>query len=478
MNSAQTGYRLTAAPTGGLRPLITIGLLLLVCVAPWFFGSVLLEARLPLLLLATVLLGVDIIQLYWDTRRSSSLTTLPWVCLFPIVGVVLGVMQLVSFPSENAEMFAPRAAELRRELIPEYSNPVSDGVPLPIARTRTLYPPATRSAVGLLLLATTAFWLAIRLDGHDREAAWLLSFALLLGAALTFWGLVQKFTWNGMMYWFVPLQNGGIPFGPFVNRNNAGGFLNLCLACGIGWMYWRSVDGRLEVTSAARPPDASQRWANPAVWIANLNAHQLLTLGGVVFIAGGVMATISRGSIVAFAAASGVTFGILLLRSGNRALAAGMMVLALLAVGLVWWLGQMVEIRERFETVVDESGSVVDGRLENWAEAMHAFPAYAGWGAGLDAYRFAYIPFQQRYSGNAWNYHAENQFIQALLDAGVVGCGLLVLAILGMVMAIGVLYRSGGRVNTALATAGTFGLVSQTVGGFLISDFTFRQMQF
>jgi len=50
------------------------------------------------------------------------------------------------------------------------------------------------------------------------------------GVAIAFFGLVQQLTWNGRLFWQVPLEQGGEPFGPFVDRNHAGGFLTLCLA--------------------------------------------------------------------------------------------------------------------------------------------------------------------------------------------------------------------------------------------------------
>jgi hypothetical protein len=42
-------------------------------------------------------------------------------------------------------------------------------------------------------------------------------------------GILQHLTFNGKLYWFREMRYGGIPFGPFANRNHFAGFVELVL---------------------------------------------------------------------------------------------------------------------------------------------------------------------------------------------------------------------------------------------------------
>jgi predicted branched-subunit amino acid permease len=47
------------------------------------------------------------------------------------------------------------------------------------------------------------------------------------GFLVTIFGILQQLTFNGKLYWFREMRYGGIPFGPYVNRNHFAGFVEL-----------------------------------------------------------------------------------------------------------------------------------------------------------------------------------------------------------------------------------------------------------
>src|SRR5215470_7257451 len=59
-----------------------------------------------------------------------------------------------------------------------------------------------------------------------RAFAW---FTMLLAFFVAGLGILQHLTFNGKLYWFREMHYGGIPFGPFVNRNHFAGFAELVL---------------------------------------------------------------------------------------------------------------------------------------------------------------------------------------------------------------------------------------------------------
>src|SRR5260221_12395031 len=50
-----------------------------------------------------------------------------------------------------------------------------------------------------------------------------------LGFLVAIFGILQHLTFNGKLYWFREMHYGGIPFGPYVNRNHFAGFVELTL---------------------------------------------------------------------------------------------------------------------------------------------------------------------------------------------------------------------------------------------------------
>ena len=453
-------------------------LLSLVVSTPWFFGGVWARVQWVLAGAVAVLLAVDVIL---QLRKKTTKSWMPTLCWPLLLGIGLGLFQLIPLSGQAAAWLAPHATEMRGQLISSTTSGHNDdtgsapGGDQAGWGPRSIYAASTRTNLALLILATATCLLAARHGSHSRALLWMCVAITVCGIALAFFGLVQKMTCNGQIYWRIPLTKGTSPFGPFVNRNNAGGFLNLCLAGGLGtlvWMTWRGSAWD-EFQNLGRDGLARSKPRGIFVsaflhWVAQLNGRQLLLLGGIVCIAGGVFSSASRGSILAMFGGAGATAACVLLRRGNRGFAA--ILVALLVAGslLMAWLGFRDEVESRFcELWETESREAImkGGRLVNWQDALKAVPDSFWSGSGLDTYRFAYVPFQQRFTGNRWFYHAENQYIQALSDAGILGLMLLLAAILLTALAVLILFRKPGRAETVAATVGTYTLGSQIIGG-------------
>ena len=480
------------ARLGPLEP-ITFVLIATLVITPWFFGGVWSSVQSVLLFVAAGLLVLDAL-------RGAPRSCLPTAFWPLVLGIALGLFQLVPLGPKFAPKLAPGATQWRSDaaytILPSddqakaAESPSSRSAFSASGTSRSLYPPATREHLALLILVTCVFWIAARCFPPGYALHWLLLAGTVCGVALALFGLIQKFTWNGQIYWSVPLSQGGRPFGPYVNRNNAGGFLNLCLATSLGpyvWHNWRGlVSGAAPSRTShnstgddkrrgkiAKPNGRHKRQISVTVedglaaamrgFLAEINGTRIMVMAGVVFIAGGVVATASRGSILSLGFAMAITFAVMLSQKGRRSQGIGLVIAAGAALALVVWLGQFSEVRERFDQMMG-ADSAPDTRLLNWADALHALPSFWGLGSGLNTYRFVCPPFENRLTGDRWHYYAENQYLQALIDGGVVALVLLLITIGLVLFAIAHLYRRGGRSDTVIATMGTFALSSQVVG--------------
>ena len=446
-------------PFNGMNSLantIRITLLIALVITPWFFGGVWADVQWLLLLAVAILLGLELVVRYRPSNRPPFMPT-AWLPL--LLGILLGVLQLIPWTPSLGKWFAGESVEYQREFA---STPVGDMQAeesvLPSHISRTLYAAATREQVALLTLGTSVFILA-SLYFVERRAIFRLCVSTAVGgAALSFFGVVQRLTWNGKFYWFFePLYGGVESFGPFVNRNNAGGFLNLCLAAGLGlWIWIHPQSSDLSKRIASLREQVSD-------YVGSLNAPRLSIIILVISISGGVLCTASRGSILAMFVAFAVTAFALALKSQHRRAAAGMALVLVAGAALMSWAGQTEFVANRFDRL-ERDAALESGRFPNWLDALQTVPDFWGTGTGLGTYRYVYERFQTRYLRDIAHFHAENQYIQALVEGGLVALSLLLISILFTTLALIRLFQVGGTTNTMLAVTGTFALTSQVVG--------------
>ena len=69
-----------------------------------------------------------------------------------------------------------------------------------------------------------------RTRAHWHAFIW---FWLSFGFAVSLFGILQHFTFNGKLYWVREMRYGGIPFGPYVNRNHFAGLMELLIPPGV-----------------------------------------------------------------------------------------------------------------------------------------------------------------------------------------------------------------------------------------------------
>ena len=564
-----------------LSVIIRVSLIIAVVLTPWFFGGVWAITQWALLLIASILLAADLAVRFSHYDQSSWIPT-AWIPLF--LGVMLGIAQLIPLSPTLANVLAPSMSKLRSELSSPANGENNSHTEIhgPEKVTRSLYPAGTREYLSLLVLATAFFYLA---SSHAIDRKSVLTFfaaIAICGAAISFFGVAQRLSWNGKFYWtYETARLNASVFGPFVNRNNAGGFLNMCLAGGLGLavaLHWKKSSAKLTEISetirhretsrrpkvektdeaarfkskqnsdddatnssdsttadtdsdqqddrAARyaamlsgddapPADAGQKppkherikvrekvkvkvkveeedrragkfsqsvrsssykvysKKQPLVtrisdffsdYFGSVSAQKLWSLALIGMCIGGIFCSASRGSIISMVAGLMVTAAALFARTGNRSFAIGLLIALVAGAGLMSWAGQTEFVQYRLSRMFDDEALEV-GRIPNWKEAMTSVPDYWVGGTGLGSYRYVYERFQDRFLHDVAHFHAENQFIQTLVEGGVCALLLLLVTILLTGICIYRLLMSGGVTNTSLAVAGTFALTTQIVGG-------------
>ncbi len=235
----------------------------------------------------------------------------------------------------------------------------------------------------VLFLAVQAF----RTLQDWRSFVW---FGMFFGFLISIFGILQHLTFNGKLYWFREMHYGGIPFGPYVNRNHFAGFVELILPLALIPL----VLGRVR----------RERWP-------------VVGLFAVVPI-GALFLSVSRGGIVSF----GVELAVLALvmiqrRTMGKQLFAGAAVL-LLALLMVSWLGvgQLLQRFSSLQSLEATAGKRASMRRDTWQIFLH----HPVTGTGLGTLQIVYPPYESLYDGKIVN-HTHNDYLEALAETGLLG---------------------------------------------------------
>jgi O-antigen ligase len=243
----------------------------------------------------------------------------------------------------------------------------------------------------LLLLATLLFLFlcvqAFRTLQDWRTFVW---FGMGLGFVISVFGILQQLTFNGKLYWVRELTYGGIPFGPYVNRNHFAGLMELLIPLALV----------------------------PLV-LGKVRRERLAVVGlfAVMPIAA-LFLSASRGGIVSFAVQFALLVYMLLRRRGlaKRLLAVSAVLLA--ALMIVTWLG-VGRILQRFSSM--QTLEVTAGKRGAMrAGAWHIFLDHPLVGTGLGTFQIVYPPYETLYDAKVVN-HAHNDYLEALAETGALG---------------------------------------------------------
>jgi O-antigen ligase len=269
---------------------------------------------------------------------------------------------------------------------------------LQLATGITVYPFLTRVELLKYTALLALFFLCVqsyRTLEHWRGLVW---FLLMLGFCVSLFAILQHFTFNGKLYWVRELRFGGIPFGPYVNRNHFAGLMELLIPPGLAILVL----------------GAERRDQLPLIGL-----FTLLPIGALFLSA-------SRGGIMSFLAEIALLGILILLRRRERKELAAAGLVVILAIALVSWLG-IGRALDRFasykhlEVTESRRVSMLHGTWRIFLDHPIA-------GTGLGTLQEVFPLYETVYDGLIVN-HSHNDYAEMLAETGAIG-GLCAVAFL------------------------------------------------
>lgn len=283
--------------------------------------------------------------------------------------------------------------------------------------------------VELQLLMLYLILLHLMNQVYQRGSQWrnLVWFLMTLGFFVSIFGILQHLTFNGKLYWFREMRYGGIPFGPYVNRNHFAGFAELLIPLAM-------VPLVLGMVRRPRLPLVVLFAAVPTV---------------------ALFLSASRGGILSFSVQMLILITLLLNRKAHSKFMLVGGTVVLLAVLAVSWLG-VQQILLRFANL--RTGDVtLSKRLAMSRDTWKIFLDHPAIGTGWGTIQMVFPPYDTAYDGRIVN-HTHNDYLELLAETGILGgiCWAWFLGVL-LLEAFKGLRNLQGSFNSALNLSGLVG---------------------
>ncbi|MHC5053408.1 MAG: O-antigen ligase family protein [Planctomycetota bacterium] len=294
-------------------------------------------------------------------------------------------LQLLPLPAGLVGLLSPARLGLAREVAAAVGEDAPGWLPL------TTCLKCTRDGLVLLVACGCAFYAASRLLARPRLAKAVLAAAVVSGALLAAWGIVE-----------VARLGGGRLTSTYVSPNRFAGFMALAGAAAVGlFIAEERADGGL------RPRD---RFGLPRGW-------WWLAAAGLIETA--LVLTLSRLGIASAAAAALLAFAVFGRRTRARLAAVAGMLLVLAANAVV----AVGPVLGRY-SVLFEAGRIGSGRPRCWAMALPLVADFPVFGSGAGTFRHVFPMYQGPTLAGTWDY-AHNDWLNVLADGGLVSVAAL-----------------------------------------------------
>ena len=446
--------------------------------APWFLGGLATNVQLALYSVVYLSLILWIPAAVWQSLTNRLRTNRVPLLFVPLAGLLgLAVYQLA--PTNRI----PSGDSIREQISKAISQTDDEVQRREIARSTVIHslqtggsisPQSSQFELTRLIVVVVAVFLATQLFSQRKSQLWLWFALAVNGAGLSFLGISQQLNWDKKHYWFYTLKETGHLYSSFVNRNNAAGYLCICLAAAAGlvvWSFFPTTYSAPLVRPSFAPMETRRSskkmrfgFSELMAGFGRLTAWQLVGVTFVLMSTIGVVLSSSRGGWLALGCG---TIASCLFASRGRMLMMSAFVLAvsLLSLGLVYWAGLDQGIAKRWSKTVNKDVILKDARWTHWSDAAHVVQDFPVTGTGFGTYQFAYLPYQSDTGLSKGRFvNADNQFLEWLVEGGFVALFLIIACVVLLLYAAWLLLAYYPQDPAGLV--GLFAICSQCVSAF------------
>lgn len=369
--------------------------------------------------------------------------------------LAFGLIQVLPLPLPVIRILSPKAFALYQEM-------AFDSAFASSWHTLSLYPYGTKADLLRLVALAVLFWVVANHLRTREQVDRVVRLIIAVGFLLAIFGIIQRFTWNGKLYWVRELTKGGNSFGPYVNRNHFSGYMEMVIPLAIAFSM---LSVRPHPPSPTTWRERLLRWGSPEA-----NRSILLFFVALVMVAAFLLCG-SRTGLYSFIGSMLFFWSLIVIRQSTRARSWAILAgIVALGFGFAIWVGsdrvfQTLQILRR-----GTADPVAHNRLLLWHDTVKIGRDYLWSGSGLNTFVWVYPPYRNPLLYPFTYTHAENDYAQAFAEGGV---PLVLILTVSLVTAATQLLRAVWRANDRHShilgiglLAGLFALLLHSVADF------------
>lgn len=393
-----------------------------ISIAPWFVGGVIPHAKM--LLLAGSLLSAVLMLIRFAVLRELP-SRLPKQTQVLLALVLLAGYQLLPLWNHMATYMSHAVNASEASRIPAVLLAAESGERFPA----TTMPSETRQVLGQLLAIALLSLVLVESVSTSARAVAVSALLAASGLTMSMMALGQRMDSTAVLFRNDLKISDSPPFGCFVNPNNAAGWLLVCLTAALfvtGAFLGRTVEpggNRLRARTA---------WERLSLWLVTLmrfiGGLKPLQVGAALAattLLAAIGGTLSRAGIASGLVLAAVFFFCRTEVQGRGLSLPGLLVVVGMSGLLLLYLDLDTAVYSELATLKDPV-SATTIRFLHWWDMLPAVLDFPVFGSGVGAYRYSNLPYAGHFTLQ-WFGHADNQFLEILVESGLAGfslCGL------------------------------------------------------
>ncbi len=353
------------------------------------------------LLAVEVLISLAFLTYYLqlETTDPGFLSTPGLVPLLLLVGWM--VLQILPLPAGLVKILSPQTYHAYEPVFAILNG--KSWIPLTVYRKATLLECLRISAYILFYILTIQLLSSgERLKKTVKVCAW-----LAVGVAVV--AILQKFSSPHHIYWFRPAPPNSSPIGPWVNRSQYCGYMEMVAPLVLAlFLYYRPVIDK-EETLRAR-----------IVSYVTMKGFNIAVLMGIGFFAAtlSVFISLGRGGIIATTLSMLFFFLVLAWKKSRFSRLFYIAIISCFILSVAWFGWQ--PILNRFSSAFNSSGGLAIDRFPIWQDSWQIFTHSWLTGSGFGTF-VKIFPLYKTIPNNLIYDHAHSDYLELLTDGGVIG---------------------------------------------------------
>ena len=370
-----------------LKIIIEVLFALLILLTPFAFGSVPLWAYTFMELALLLIIFLWVIRMVFEGELAIPKSPLN---ISILLFVLLVVIQIIPLPEALLNIISPATGRFYSDTL----GALGAGHSVSLTNTLSLNTYATRVELFRLFAYLGCFFFVIGNFTATAQIRRLIIVIIVTGFLLALFAIVQHLTWNGLIYWVYEYPMGGNPVGPFTNKNNFAGYMNMIIPLSLIMSIYER-DKAIKIIFAFMALVMTV-----ALFLSMSRAGVFTFMGSMLFMAS--MLFITRRS------------------HAQRLLFLAPVLLLFFVILFLVFVG-IDPVIERLSTLGDKATYSRELRWTVWASTIEIIKDYPLFGTGLESFETVFPGYRSlEAAGLHWR-DAHNDYLQLLAETGIIG---------------------------------------------------------